>query len=145
MQTITEETAIAVPESTINAITEVARPVRAIASFDTSTPEGAKRAYNASNGADEKLADHIGDTLNVTGYYMYPVELVNPQTGETEYAPSIVLYTAEGVTYSTVSKGVQGCIDRLAALGVISDENPCALKVAEKRAKLGRMLYLEMV
>ncbi len=72
--------------------------------------------YNAINSPDERISDHINETLSVTDVVWEPVELVNEETGEYEVAPRTVLITADGKSYQAVSRGIFNAVQKLIAV-----------------------------
>lgn len=140
---MSNEEIIAVESAQENAVT--AAPVKFIASFDTTTKEGAKRAYNAAMLADEAIRDHIGETISMTGYLIENIEAVNEFTGEVENRPHIVVFSADGTAYEGQSVGLVQALSRISNLMEISDENPLDVEFAERRMKRGVMYTLKLV
>lgn len=123
--------------------------VHTLASFDISTLEGMAKAHNASLAADEKVDDHIGDAIKMTGYYIEPREYVNEQTGECEVAPHVLIFDDKGVTYEGTSKGLfislSNIQNMLNATGAVLDEqNPLPIVFAEKKARMGKMFIVKI-
>ena len=123
--------------------------VHTLASFDISTLEGMAKAHNASLAADEKVDDHIGDAINMTGYYIEPREYVNEQTGEIEPAPHVIVFDDKGITYEGSSKGLFISLDSIQKMcdangRVISEENPLPIVFAEKKARMGKMFIVKI-
>lgn len=123
--------------------------IQAAASFDIMTDEGMKLAYNAGLAADKKVDDCIGQTVQMVGYYIEPVDTVDEKTGEYAVMPHVVLFAADGSTYEGFSQGLYSSVKRLAALCAaahkeIDAEHPLAVTFETRKAKLGRMFYLKL-
>lgn len=117
-----------------------------VASFDLSTDEGQAKAYNAGIAADEKIADHIGETVNMVGYYVESISVVDDLTGEVTARPHCVIWADDGKTYEGQSKGLVSSLQRMSAVRpVVDDDNPVKVEFAERKARLGRMHVLRMV
>ena len=71
------------------------------------------RVYNAMANADEKLTDHVGETIDMKHVYVEAIECADEKTGEIQICPRIVILTADGKTYQAVSKGVFGSLRQI--------------------------------
>lgn len=129
---------------------KAAVPIHMITTFDTTTDEGEAKAFNASMGGDEKVDDHIGETIDLVDYLVEPVETVDENTGEVTMMPHVVLFATDGTSYEGFSKGLYTSVQRLAAMRdnsgrVINADNPVKIEFAQRRARLGRMNYFKRV
>lgn len=127
----------------------VTTAIHTIASFDITTLEGMAKAHNASLAADERVDDHIGDEINMAGYYIEPREYLNEQTGEVEVAPHVIVFDDKGVTYEGSSKGLFISLDSIQKMcdangRVISEENPLPIVFTEKKARMGKMFLIKI-
>lgn len=87
-------------------------------SFFCSIKDDGKRAsriaiYNAINSADEALADHINEVLEIVDVVAHPVTLTNEETGEIVNALRTILVDKSGKTYTAVSQGITNSLSRI--------------------------------
>lgn len=127
----------------------VTKKIYTIASFDITTLEGMAKAHNASLAADERVDDHIGDEINMAGYYIESREYVNEQTGEVEVAPHVIVFDDKGITYEGSSKGLFISLESIQNMcdangRVISEENPLPIVFTEKKARMGKMFLIKI-
>lgn len=89
--------------------------------------------YNAVNGADEKLANHIGEVLEVVDVVAHPVTLTDEETGEIFEALRTVLVTKDGKAYTAVSQGITNALARIFSIvGMPSwKEEPVKMKIKQ--------------
>lgn len=98
--------------------------------------------FNAINSADESLADHIGEVIEVVDVIAHPVELVNEETGEIIQALRTVLITKEGKSYTAVSQGITSALGRIFSIigspdaGAWKDE-PVKMKIKQVKTRNG--------
>ena len=124
--------------------------IQNIATFDVTTEEGFAKAFNAGIAGDEKVEDHIGEQVVITGIVVERVETENEQTGELEYMPHVVFFTEDGTSYEGFSNGLYSSASRLLnalhnAGRVLDEEHPIRIEFAERKARLGRMHYFKIV
>ena len=72
--------------------------------------------FNAVNGADESLSDHINEVLEVVNIVAHPVTLVDEETGEVIEALRTVLIDKNGKAYTAVSTGIANALSRVMAI-----------------------------
>lgn len=77
------------------------------------TRKSAIAIYNALNSADESIADHIGEVLEVVNVVAYPVTLAEDETGEIFDSLRTVLVTKDGKAYTAVSQGITNALARI--------------------------------
>lgn len=106
------------------------------------------RIYNAMANADEKLRDHVGETLNVRHVYVEAIQCRDDKTGEVATCPRVILITREGVTFQAVSTGVFSSLRQI--FGIFGEPSTwgfsLTLKVRETTTRRGyRVVTLEAV
>lgn len=69
--------------------------------------------YNATNSTQERIGDHINETISVAHIYVEAVQCTNRETGEIKTCPRVVLITDKGIGYQAVSIGVYGSVKKL--------------------------------
>jgi hypothetical protein len=75
------------------------------------------KVYNAINGAENALSDHLGEVIEVTDMVAHPITLEDDQTKEKINAMRVVLLTADGVGYHSVSGGVVSSLQKI--IGIV--------------------------
>ncbi|MEC1692606.1 MULTISPECIES: hypothetical protein [Terrabacteria group] len=96
------------------------------------------KLYNAVSNAEHSLSDHIGEVIEITDMVAHAVELEDEVTKETIQAMRVVLLTADGQGYHSVSQGVASSLQRIIGIvgqGPWTDE---PLKVVPKEVKTRR-------
>lgn len=116
-----------------------------VASFDTDTDEGKARAFNASQSADEKLDDHVGDTIELAGYYIEAISVEDDLTGEVSVRPHVILIDTDGVAYEAQSKTLVGILARLENMYHFSQGGTVKVEVGKRKARVGQMFTLKVV
>jgi hypothetical protein len=96
--------------------------------------ETAIKVYNAINGAENSLSDHLGEVIEITDMVAHPIELEDDQTKETIQAMRVVLLTAEGIGYHSVSGGVVSSLQKIIGIVGQAPWGP-ALKVVPVEVK----------
>lgn len=115
-------------------------------SLNTTDDKGKAQLYKAMNNPEEKLKDHIGETLEVVDVFCEVVDIADENTGEIVKAPRIVLFTKNGKTYGCVSKGIANSVSKLIA--VFGEPTWGGLKLQVKQLSLAankNVLTLELV
>ena len=95
--------------------------------------------YNAVNGADESIADHIGEVLEVVDVVAYPVTITDEETGEIMEALRTVLVTKDGKAYTAVSQGITNSLSRIFSIvGMPSwKDEPVKMKIKQVKTRNG--------
>lgn len=75
------------------------------------------KVFNAINGAENSLSDHLGEVLEIQDMVAHPITLQDEVTKEDVQAMRVVLLTADGVGYHAVSGGVVSSLQKL--IGVV--------------------------
>lgn len=83
---------------------------------DNGTRASKVAIFNAINGADENLADHINEVLEITHVVAHPVTLTDEETGEVITALRTVLIDKNGKAYQAVSGGVANALSRIISI-----------------------------
>ena len=108
--------------------------------------DGSRKAaiqiYNAVNSADEQLADHINETLEVVNVVAHPVTLVDEQTGEVVNALRTILVTKDGKAFSAVSQGITSALSRIFSIvgmpdGGAWEKEPVKMKIKQVKTRNG--------
>ncbi len=85
--------------------------------YSSITDDGSRKSkvaiYNAVNGADEKLGDHINEVLEIVNVVAHPVALPDEVTGEIMNVLRTVLIDKNGKTYTAVSQGITSSLGRI--------------------------------
>lgn len=98
--------------------------------------------FNAINGADESLGDHIGEVLEIVNVVAHPVTLVDEETGETVECLRTVLIDKKGVSYTAVSQGITSALSRIFSIIGSPDDNawvnePVKMKIKQVKTRNG--------
>lgn len=101
-------------------------------SFKANTLDQKKRLYRAMTNPDSKLSDCINMEINLVDAYIEWAEVTHDQTGEIEQVPRVVLFDANGKTYTATSKGIYNSLYRLfVVFGVPHWETPIPVKIRQ--------------
>ena len=106
------------------------------------TRKTAVAIYNAVNGADEALADHINEVLEVVNVVAHPVTIVDEVTGEVSTVLRTVLITKDGKTYTAVSQGITSALSRVFSIVGMPDngaweKEPVRMKIKQIKTRNG--------
>lgn len=95
--------------------------------------------YNAVNGADESIADHIGEVLEVVDVVAYPVTITDEETGEILEALRTVLVTKDGKAYTAVSQGITNALSRIFSIVGMPSwvDEPVKMKIKQVKTRNG--------
>ena len=98
--------------------------------------------FNALNSADERLADHIGEVLEVVDVIAHPVELADEETGEIINALRTVLVTKDGKSYTAVSQGITSALSKVFSIIGMPDggawhKEPVKMKIKQVKTRNG--------
>ena len=100
------------------------------------------KIYNAINNAEEQLAEHINEVIEVVNVVAHPVELIDEESGEIFTALRTILITKDGTSYSAVSSGITNSLARIFALigkpdGGAWEKEPVKMKVKQVQTRNG--------
>ena len=105
--------------------------------------------YNAINGADESLGEHINEVLEIVDVVAHPVTLVDEETGEINEVLRTVLIDKNGKAYTAVSEGVTNSLARIfSIIGMPSwKDEPVKMKLKQIKTRNGnnKVNTLELV
>ena len=106
---------------------------------DDGTRKSKVAIFNAVNGADESLGDHIGEVLEVVDVVAHPVTMTDDETGEIISALRTVLITKHGKTYTAVSQGITNALARVFSIvGMPSwKDEPVKMKIKQLKTRNG--------
>ena len=98
--------------------------------------------YNAINGADEQVADHINEVLEIVNVVAHPVTLTDEETGEIITALRTVLIDKNGKGYVAVSGGIANAVSRI--MSIIGEptngaweKEPVKMKIKQVKTRNG--------
>ena len=110
------------------------------------TPEEKATLFNAMNNPDERIADHINETIAVKDLYCEVVQCVNQETGEVSTCPRIVVIDDKGKSYASVSLGIYSAMKKLMSIyGQPTWDKPIKVKVMQISKGTRKMLSLKLV
>ena len=106
---------------------------------DDGTRKSKIAIYNAINSADENLADHIGEVIEVVDVVAHPVQLADEESGEIIEALRTVLVAKDGKTYTAVSQGITNSLQRVFSIvGMPSwKDEPVKMKIKQVKTRNG--------
>jgi len=106
---------------------------------DDGTRKSKVAIFNAINGADESVADHIGEVLEITDVVAHPVTLTDEETGEIINTLRVVLIDKNGKTYTAVSEGITNSLSRIfSIIGMPSwKDEPVKMKIRQIKTRNG--------
>lgn len=103
--------------------------------------------FNAMNNPDERLSDHINETIEIKHIFCEIVNCTNEETGDITQAPRIVLIATNGKSYQCVSQGIFSACKKI--FQVMGEPNswtsPIKVKVQQVTRGVNKMLSLKMV
>lgn len=98
--------------------------------------------YNAINGADESVADHINEVLEIVNVVAHPVTLPDEETGEIVEALRTVLIDKNGKAYVAVSGGIANALSRIMSIvgeptNGAWEKEPVKMKIKQVKTRNG--------
>lgn len=114
--------------------------------YSSITDDGSRKSkvaiYNAVNGADEKIADHINEVLEIVNVVAHPVTLPDEVTGEVMTVLRTVLIDKNGKTYTAVSQGITSSLGRIFDIigspdGGAWEKEPVKMKIKQVATRNG--------
>ena len=116
-------------------------------SMPMETQEEKKALFNAINNPEDRVAEHINETLTIKHVVAEMIELTNEETGEIGVFPRIIIVDDKGKSYQAVSVGVYSALKKI--FGIFGEpaswEKPIKVKVKQITKKDRKMLTLELV
>lgn len=92
------------------------------------------KVYNAINSSDNPISDNLGSVLEITDMVAHAIELEDEITKEKVQAMRVVLLTADGTSYHSVSQGVVSSLQKIIGIVGPAPWKP-ALKVVPVEVK----------
>lgn len=106
-----------------------------------------KALFNAINNPEDRVAEHINETITIKHVVAEMIELTNEETGEIGVFPRIIIVDDKGKSYQAVSVGVFSALKKI--FGIFGEpaswEKPIKVKVKQITKKDRKMLTLELV
>lgn len=143
----TETTAMTVMRGDVAGVSLLEQFKDPTGNFYCSIKDDGKRStrvaiFNAINGADESLADHINEVLEVVNVVAHPVTLIDEQTGEVIEALRTVLIDKDGKAYTAVSSGIANALSRIIAIvgeptNAAWEKEPVKMKIKQVKTRNG--------
>lgn len=98
--------------------------------------------FNAVNGADEQISNHINEVLEIVNVVAHPVTLVDEVTGEVIEALRTVLIDKNGKAYTAVSGGIANALSRIFSIigtpdGGAWEKEPVKMKIKQVKTRNG--------
>ena len=115
--------------------------------YSSITDDGTRKSkiaiFNAVNGADESVADHIGEVLDIVNVVAHPVELTDEETGEIINCLRTVLVDKNGKTYTAVSQGITSALAKVFTIvgtpdGGAWEKEPVRMKIKQVKTRNGQ-------
>ena len=106
------------------------------------TRKSAVAIYNAINSADESIADHIGEVLEIVDVVAHPVSIADEETGEIIDCLRTVLIDKHGKSYTATSQGITNSLARVFSLIGMPDDGswknePVKMKIKQVKTRNG--------
>lgn len=77
--------------------------------------ETAVKLFNAINGAENALGDHLGEVIEIQDMVAHVIELEDENSGEMVKAMRVVLLSPDGTGYHAISQGIASSMQKLIA------------------------------
>ena len=123
-----------------------AAPVKVYCSIKDTDLRSKAIIYNALNAPTVKIADHIGQTIDIKDVYMGESSSVDEETGELRNLKKTILIDPDGNTYFSVSNGIYRAVENLIGIfGNPTYNTPIRVKVIEVKLKKGSTYALQIV
>ena len=115
-------------------------------SFQPQSEDERAVLFNAMNAPDVRIADHIGQVINVRDVVVEPVEIVDDKSGEIRTSPRVILIDTEDHTYSATSYGIYNALRRLVSIyGLPTWPNGIPVRVKQIARGANRIFTLDVV
>ena len=105
--------------------------------------------YNAISAPDKKIAECIGEVIEIKDFVVHEVQVLDENTGELTNLLRTVIISSDGTSYEAVSIGIANSLQRLIAfLGKPSEwDEPVKVKIKQKKTRNGdnKVTLLEIV
>lgn len=98
-------------ETTLSIAQDMSTPNQFYFTGKLETKDDKKAFFNAIQNPDEQLRDHINERIDLVNIYIAPVMLESSEEpGVKVQCPRVVLFDADGTTYTCVSVGVYNAL-----------------------------------
>ena len=144
MENMKAEVMVAQDVASVDLLAELKNPT---GNFYCSIPNNGDRKskvaiFNAVNGADEQISDHIGEVLEVVNVVAHPIELLDEVTGEVVRCLRTVLIDKNGKSYVAVSQGIASALSRIFSIIGMPDNGaweaePVKMKIKQVKTRNG--------
>lgn len=134
----TDDTAFAVKRVDVDGaamIADLSSATMSYCSMNVVTNEDKVKAYNAMANCDEKLTNHVNETVDMRHVYVEAIRCTDEKTGEVVVCPRIVIIAADGKTYQAVSKGIFGSLRQIFQMFGAPETWEFALRVRVKQSR----------
>lgn len=105
--------------------------------------------YNAISAPDKKIAECIGEVIEIKDFVVHEVQVLDENTGELTNLLRTVIISTDGTSYEAVSIGIANSLQRLITfLGKPSEwDEPVKVKIKQKKTRNGdnKVTLLEIV
>lgn len=95
------------------------------------------KIYNAINNADKKVADCIGEVIELVDVIAHPATVLDEETGEITEILRTVLIDKDGISYSASSIGITNSLEKIFAIVGMPSWTEEPLKVKIKQVATG--------
>lgn len=109
------------------------------------------RVFNAMNNPNERIANHINETIEVQDYLIEMAEIEDTDSygnglGSYSVVPRVVLVSSDGTSYQAVSYGIANAVRNVVMVCGDAPWKPAVqLKIKQVPTKRGSMLTVDMV
>ena len=146
--TVSNEVATVSDKDTAAIVASFQAPGETVFSSITGDDFASKVAVISAMSNAEKLADHLGETINLRDFVIQRISLTDENTGEVVNSIRTVLIDDNGTAFAAVSNGIVSVLQNITGVLGMPAEWPAALPVqaVEERTRKGfRVTTLKMV
>ena len=146
--TVSNEVATVSDKDTAAIVASFQAPGETVFSSITGDDFASKVAVISAMSNAEKLADHLGETINLCDFVIQRISLTDENTGEVVNSIRTVLIDDNGTAFAAVSNGIVSVLQNITGVLGMPAEWPAALPVqaVEERTRKGfRVTTLKMV
>jgi hypothetical protein len=115
---------------------------RILATFDTTTPEGKKLAYNCVQYHDAPALDMLNKEFGLANVLIHSVSFVSDETGESVQEFRTVMIDHQGKTIGCVSRGILRSLAAIEAIfGPPPWNPPIFVEIRQQQGRSARRYY----